>query len=99
LYVFVRANNPRPTFHLDMTTEEREAMQRHVAYWSDIAEQGLAVVFGPVLDPKGVFGMGVYRVDDMAHMQRLLDADPAGSLLRYDVFEMPRVILGKPPAT
>ncbi len=94
MYVFVRANNPRPTFHLDMTTEERELMQRHVAYWTAIAERGLAVVFGPVLDPQGVYGVGVYRVDDMAHMQRLLDDDPARGLLRYDAFEMPRVVLG-----
>jgi hypothetical protein len=94
MYVFVRANNPRPSFLLDMTDEERAAMQRHVAYWSEKAAQGIALVFGPVLDPKGVWGMGVYRVDDMAHMQRMLEADPAGHILSYDVFEMPRGVLG-----
>lgn len=95
MYVFVRTNNPRPTFHLDMTPVERATMERHVAYWSAKPE---AVVFGPVLDPAGVYGIGVYRVDDLPHMHRLLADDPALGLLTYQVFEMPRAALG-PAAT
>jgi len=94
MYVFVRTDNPRPTFHLDMTDDEREVMGRHVAYWSEQARLGVAVVFGPVADPAGVYGIGVYRVDDRAHMQRLLDSDPAKGLLSYEVFEMPRAVIG-----
>lgn len=94
MYVFVRANNPRPSFHLDMTSDERAAMQLHVAYWSEKAAQGIAVVFGPVVDPKGIWGMGIYRVDDLAQMQRMLDADPARHILNYEVFEMPRGVIG-----
>ncbi len=97
MYVFVRTNNPRPTFHLDMTRDEREVMSRHVAYWTEHAERGVAVVFGPVLDPRGVYGIGVYRVDDLAHMERLLAGDPARGLLAYEVFEMPRAVLGRAP--
>jgi uncharacterized protein YciI len=97
MYVFIRTNNPRPTFHLDMTPEERDVMQRHVAYWSRYAESGVAVVFGPVLDPRGVFGIGVYRVDDVAHMRRLLADDPARGLLAYEVFEMPQAVVGRGP--
>lgn len=95
MHVFVRTNNPRPTFHLDMTPEERGRMERHVAYWSEKAEEGIAVLFGPVLDPEGVYGIGVYRVDDLAHMRRMIDGDPALGLLQYEVFEMPRVVVGK----
>jgi hypothetical protein len=94
MYVFVRTNNPRPSFHLDMTSDERAAMQRHVAYWSQKAAEGIAVVFGPVADPKGMWGMGVYRVDDIEQMQRMLDADPARHILNYEVIEMPRGVLG-----
>lgn len=94
MYVFVRTNNPRPTFHLDMTPAERAIMSRHVAYWTALAEQGVAVVFGPVLDPAGVYGVGVYKVDDVAHMKRLIADDPALGLLAYEVFEMPRVVVG-----
>jgi uncharacterized protein YciI len=99
VFVFVRTNNPRPTFHLDMTAEEKQVMQRHVAYWSETAAKGIAVAFGPVLDPRGVYGIGVYKVDDLAHMQRLIAEDPAGTLLKYEIFEMPRVVLGKAVAS
>jgi uncharacterized protein YciI len=95
MYFFVRTNNPRPTFHIDMTPEERTVMQKHVEYWSEKAERGIAVVFGPVMDPKGVYGMGVYDVADEAEMRRLLDADPAKGLLQYEVMPMPRAVLGR----
>lgn len=94
MYFFVRTDNPRPTFHLDMTPEERATMNEHVKYWSDKAERGIAIVFGPVMDPAGVYGMGVYNVADEAEMRRLLDADPARGLLHYEVAPMPRAVIG-----
>ncbi len=94
MYFFVRTNNPRPTFHLDMTAEERAIMERHVEYWSEKATRGIAVVFGPVMDPKGVYGMGVYKVQDEAEMRKLLDADPANGLLQYEVAPMARAVVG-----
>jgi hypothetical protein len=94
MYVFVRTDNPRPTFHLDMTDAERRVMESHVAYWSEQARIGVAIIFGPVADPAGVYGIGVYRVDDEEHMTRLLASDPARELLSYEVFEMPRAVVG-----
>jgi hypothetical protein len=94
MYVFVRTSNPRPSFHLDMSPAERAIMARHVTYWTALAEQGVAVVFGPVLDPAGVYGIGVCRVDDLAHVKRLIADDPALGLLAYEVFEMPRAVVG-----
>lgn len=94
MYFFVRTNNPRPTFHLDMTDDERAVMERHVAYWSNEADAGVAVVFGPVADPAGVYGIGVYRVDDEEQMLRLIRDDPANGLLTYEVFLMPRAVVG-----
>jgi len=96
MYAFVRTNNPRPLFHVDMTPAEREIMTKHVAYWSEKGQQGIAIVFGPVLDPKGVYGIGVYQVDDLDHMRRLLADDPAREILQYEVFEMPRAVVGSP---
>ena len=90
MYFFVRTQNPRPTFHLDMTPAERAVMEQHVAYWSEKATEGIAVVFGPVADPAGVYGIGVYRAGDESEMHALLDRDPASGLLRYEVFAMPR---------
>src|SRR5579883_1347246 len=94
MYFFVRTQNPRPTFHLDMTPEERDTMNRHVAYWTEKANAGIAIVFGPVMDPKGVYGMGVYRVQDEQEMEGMLANDPAKGLLQYDFFPMPRAIVG-----
>ena len=56
-------------------------MERHVAYWSEKAERGIAIVFGPVMDPKGVYGIGVYQVQDEAEMRDLLEHDPAKGLI------------------
>ncbi len=95
MYFFVRTQNPRPTFHLDMTPDERAVMDRHVAYWSDIAARGIAIVFGPVADPDGFYGIGVYQVQDEAEMRSLLGEDPAKGLLRYEVLPMPRATIGR----
>ncbi len=94
MFFFIRTDNPRPTFQLDMTAEERATMQAHVAYHSEKAARGLAVVFGPVMDPKGVYGIGVYQVRDETEMRAILDQDPAKGLLKYEVLPMPRAIVG-----
>jgi uncharacterized protein len=69
-------------------------MERHVAYWSDKATQGIAIVFGPVIDPKGVYGIGVYQVRDENEMHDLLKHDPANGLLHYEVLPMARAVVG-----
>ncbi len=61
VYFFVKTNNPRPTFHLDMTADERKIMTRHVAYWTEMARQGIAVVFAPVADAHGFTVSGRVR--------------------------------------
>lgn len=94
VYFFVKTQNPRPGFHLDMTDDERAIMQRRVTYWSDKATQGIAIVFGPVMDPNGVYGIGIYQVEDEAEMRALLQADPANGLLHYDLLPMARAVVG-----
>ncbi len=94
MYFFIRTQNPRPTFHLDMTADERAIMNNHVAYWTEKAERGIAIVFGPVMDPQGVYGMGVYHVKDEVEMRNLLAHDPANGLLKYEVLPMARAVVG-----
>jgi len=96
MYFFIKTQNPRPTFHLDMTTEERTIMNSHVAYWSEKATRGIAIVFGPVMDPKGVYGIGVYQVRDEAEMRNLLEQDPANGLLQYEVLPKARAVVRTP---
>jgi uncharacterized protein len=72
-----RLKAPRPTFALDMSDDEREIMGRHAAYWQPFIDSGQMVVFGPVLDGTGSWGLGVIEVDDDAQMRAFAAADPA----------------------
>lgn len=46
------------------------------------------VVAGPVLDPKGVFGLAVFEAESMDAVHRLLERDPARAIGRYEVLPM-----------
>jgi hypothetical protein len=50
---------PRPTFANDMNDQEKAMMQEHFLYWKDRQDRGDVLVFGPVLDPEGAYGMGI----------------------------------------
>lgn len=39
-------------------------MARHAAYWKPLVDSGQMVVFGPVLDGGGSWGLGVIEADD-----------------------------------
>lgn len=75
-YFVCRLLSPRSTFPMDMTPEEREVMGAHVQYWMKHLAEGRVVVFGPVGDPKGVWGLGVVRAKDEAEVQALEENDP-----------------------
>jgi hypothetical protein len=75
-YFVSRLIGPRPTFPLDITEEERELMGVHGQYWRQKMAEGKVVVFGPVLDPKGVWGMGVMRARDEAEVHAMQSEDP-----------------------
>jgi uncharacterized protein YciI len=74
-FVF-RLKAPRPTFALDMTDDEREIMGRHAAHWQPLVESGRMVVFGPVLDGTGSWGLGVVEADDEEELVAFAAADP-----------------------
>jgi uncharacterized protein YciI len=67
---------PRPTFALDMSDEEREIMRRHAAYWRPMVESGRMVVFGPVVDGGGSWGLGVVEGDDEDVLRKFAAGDP-----------------------
>ena len=74
-FVF-RVIPPRPSFALDMSDEEREIMARHSAHWRPLIESGQMVVFGPVLDDTGSWGLGVVEADDEQELRALAASDP-----------------------
>ncbi|HZH24195.1 MAG TPA: YciI family protein [Solirubrobacteraceae bacterium] len=67
----------RPTFALDMTDEERAVMGRHAAYWQPYLDSGQMVIFGPVLDATGSWGLGVVEADDEEALRAFAAGDPA----------------------
>ena len=75
-YVF-RLQAPRPTFALDMTEDERAIMARHAAYWRPFIDAGQMVVFGPVMDSSGSWGLGVVEADDEDELRAFAANDPA----------------------
>ena len=51
-------------------------MAKHAAYCRGLLASGQAVVFGPVADPAGVWGLGVVKAADEAAALAMTDADP-----------------------
>jgi uncharacterized protein YciI len=83
---------PRPTFGAgDMTEAEAAIMRDHAAYWSQHLANGMAIVFGPVTDPTGNWGLAVVEADTEADARALRDADPAvtSGLATVDILPMP----------
>jgi uncharacterized protein YndB with AHSA1/START domain len=97
-FFLIRLLPPRPTFLFDMSEAEKRVMGEHVGYWKGLLGQGLAFAFGPVADPKGVWGVGIVEVEGEAAISALEKADPAiqsGLGFRYEVLPMPQAIVSR----
>jgi uncharacterized protein YciI len=68
---------PRPTFALDMSDEERAVMARHAEHWQSLIDSGQMVVFGPVVDSAGSWGLGVVEAEDEDELRAFVARDPA----------------------
>ncbi len=87
----IRLEAPRPTFADNMTEEEREVMGRHGAHWRPYLESGQMVVFGPVLEDQGSWGLGVVETDDEEALRAFAARDPAVTTgtTRMEIGRMP----------
>ncbi|MBP0726983.1 hypothetical protein J5Y03_17635 [Bacillus sp. RG28] len=77
MHFMLKSTPPRTTFHQDMTEEERDIMLNHIAYWTDKQKQGIALVFGPVLNPTAPQGLAIIEVENEAQVPILIAEDPA----------------------
>ena len=86
---------PRTTFAQDMTAEEAGIMGRHVEYWTGLAERGLVIVFGPVADPAGSWGLAVVEAESDGDVRALGVDDPAvnSGMANFDVYCMPMAVV------
>jgi len=97
-YFFFKLIPPRATFQQDMTDAERDLMMQHVAYWTGLSERGTAVVFGPVADPAGGYGVGIVEIDDGVDPRDIEINDPTikSSLgFKYEIQPMVAAVLRK----
>jgi uncharacterized protein len=86
LYKFV----PRPNFRETMTDAEKAVMHEHVAYWQTLADKRIAVVFGPVADPGGGWGVAIVEVDTEHEADVIRAQDPVviNELGPVDIYPM-----------
>ena len=73
---FVYKFMPRPDFRETMTEAEAAVMRDHVAYWQTLADKGTAVVFGPVADPAGSWGVAIIESESEDEPHAIRAADP-----------------------
>ena len=92
LFLF-RLIPPRADFAQTMTDAEQQAMARHMTYWQELLAAGHVVVYGPVADPEGVWGLGVLRAVDRAEALAIGAADPS-VLAGVNTFEVAEIMDG-----
>jgi uncharacterized protein len=98
IYFVYKLNPPRPTFAQDMTESESKIMQEHAAYWRNLADKGIVIIFGPVLDPKGPWGLAVVEGNDESEVRIIVSKDPAiksGIGFKSEVYPMLQAVLRK----
>ncbi|MCW3118681.1 MAG: hypothetical protein JWM28_2763 [Chitinophagaceae bacterium] len=88
MHFYLKLNPPRPTFIMDMSDEERAIMQNHVAYWNPYVNDGTVIVLGPVMDPKGGYGIAIVSVESENQLKQIISNDPANGLNTYEIYPM-----------
>jgi uncharacterized protein YciI len=93
----IRIIPPRPHFDEDATPAEQALMEQHLAYWKDLNEKGVCLFGGPVLDPKGVYGILAVRAASEEEARALGEADPSvkAGMIKIEVAEMRVVFVPK----
>lgn len=75
---------------------EGELMQEHFNYWKELADRRIAIVYGPVEDPKGVYGLAIMETEDETIAQEIRVNDPVikrDAGFRSEIHLMPEVFL------
>jgi uncharacterized protein YciI len=76
-----------------MTDDERDVMGRHAAHWQPLIDSGQMVVFGPILDGTGSWGLGVVESDDEDALRAFAAKDPVVTS-RTATIEMGKMLAG-----
>jgi uncharacterized protein len=87
---FLRLIPPWPTFDKDITDAEGALMEQHFVYWKAQFDKGVCLFGGPVLDPRGVYGVLAIRAATQEEAQAIANGDPSvkAGLNKMEVAEM-----------
>lgn len=95
---FCKLHPPRADFAQTLTTDEAQLMKEHAGYLRAFAAKGWAVAFGPVADPAGTYGVGIWEVPDGTDVAAISSDDPvikSGLGFRYEIHPMPGLVTRK----
>jgi uncharacterized protein YciI len=79
-----------------MTTAEGAIMQEHSGYWGRLIAERTVVVYGPVMDPAGTYGIAVIEVADREAAQKIASGDPvtiSQAGFRFELHPMPDTMI------
>jgi uncharacterized protein len=81
---------PRPTFGQDINAEERALMEEHGAYFRKQFETGRVLLYGPVMAPDGIFGLGILEVCSPEEARQFGEDDPSvrAGMNRFECYPM-----------
>jgi uncharacterized protein len=70
-------------------------MQEHAIYWKGLIDDGIAIVFGLVLDPTGPWRVGIVDLVNELDVRAVGTNDPAVKAggLKFEVYLMPGVVV------
>lgn len=94
IHFMLKSTPPRTTFQQDMTEEERSIMQQHISYWMEKQNQGIALIFGPVLNPSSPHGLAIIEVENEEQVPTLIEDDPAvvAGIMTTEYYPMKAII-------
>src|ERR1700754_3124791 len=93
-HFLLKLKPPRASFISDMTEAEAGLMNEHATYLS--SAEGV-VLFGPVADPSGAWGMAVVSVPDERAARAITAGDPlirAETGFSYEIVPMLAAVAG-----
>ena len=94
---FIRLIPPRTTFPQDMTPDEEKLMTDHFVYWKGQFDKGVCLFGGPVMDPRGAYGVLAIVASTQQEAEAIASADPSvkGGVNHIEVAEMRIAFLQK----
>jgi uncharacterized protein YciI len=95
-YFLYKLISPRTTFPKDITSTEMQIMQEHVVYWKELTNKKIVLLFGPVADPKGTYGLAIVEAANEEVVNEYGIHDPAIEAdvgFKFEIYPMPQVIL------